>query len=204
MKYQLLLAFLAPLVGCKSAVQIRVIPQPQSSTIVAKKMVAVTPSASEWTPVAKGDAYQLSLKNGQFGFCDETGSQHINLTTGKQSPGTEACDPNHEEIQSNCDDTVMLHGIPDNTYDDITINNNDYVLKGHAEACDRMGLFLVVATGGGVELIDGARNKVAILDSGMRAVIGSDWVAWQPLDRKKNELQLETVAKAMEHATTPK
>ncbi len=204
MKIYALIVILGLIVGCKKATNEGnndAVPftRPQAEPQLASTM------ASEWMPAVKGDAYQLTLKKGVFGFCDETGSHSVNLTTGKQSASTQTCDPKREEVQSSCDNSVQIHGNPDDPFDDISIEGNDYQLNGHVTACDRQGQLLFVATYGSVELIDGTANKVAIVDDrgSDKAVIGAGWIAWQSI-KKNGPLRLEAVAKAMEHAKTPK
>ncbi len=193
--------------GCRNAISHNGNIAPRRSTVTVIEERATPQANTAWTPHTQGIAYQLSLKHGVFGFCDkEAGSQRLDLATGRQYPGSEHCDWNHEEVQSNCDDYVLVSGPQGGGNDDVMVGDNDYRLHGHMHACDQQGKMVIVTSFGGVELIDGPSKNVAIVDpkGGERAVIGSDWIAWQTYDRKKSQLQLETVVKAMENAKIAK
>lgn len=166
-------------------------------------VTAATVAASQLSPIVNGVPYQLSLDGGLFGFCDSTGPQQVNLANGKQTLGTQRCDRLHEIVQNHCGEQVEIDGHPEGGNDHLAINDNEFVLNGQSGACDREGKIVIVSTYIAVEVIDGAANKVAIVGSGDKVAIGSGWVAWSTLD-KDHPLRLETVAKAMEHATTPK
>ena len=173
-----------------------------AATIMPRSLMT---NPSEWFPTVKGIPYQLTLKNGVFGFCDDRGSWQFDVATGKQASGARHCDIDHEEEQSSCDDSIQIWGSPEGGDDHISVGYNNYLLKGHDRACDKDGQTVIAATIGAVEVIDGVANKVAIVDpgGGDRAVIGSGWIAWSTLDEKR-PLRLETLSRAMEHAKTPK
>ncbi len=128
-------AMLFALYGCKR--QPSLTPEAKADRPTGQTR-APLPLLTAWTPITRGVAYQLSLKNGIFGFCDRvSGSQRLDLTTGHQSPGTEHCDWDHEEEQSSCDDYVIVSGPEGGGNDNIMVGNNNYVLSGHVHACDQ-------------------------------------------------------------------
>ena len=160
-------------------------PAPQKVEI----QTAAAPSVRaqlQWAPAVMGHPYQLSLQNKVFGFCDDTGSQQMDVTTGKQTPGTAHCDRVNGDDQSRCGDEIQILGHPDGGKDVLSFEGSDYPLEGQSHGCDRDGKLVIVPTVGAVELIDGASNKVAIVDpgGGNKAMIGSGWVAWSTLDLK--------------------
>ena len=189
-------------IGCKKSANKANEPMPVAPN---RANVAGAPLPSQLQPIVMGLPYQLGLKSNVFSFCDDTGPQQIDVSTGKQTPAAQHCDRKKDEDQSSCDDEIQIYGSPEGGNDRLAINDNEYILEGHSRGCDRDGKTVVVATVGAVEVIDGAANKVAIVDpgGGDRAAIGSGWVAWSTLD-VKHPLRLETVVKALEHATTPK
>ncbi len=195
--------------GCKKTVPADAGRPPATSAASPPARVPIAPSpatsASEWTPIVHGIPYQLSLKSGVFGFCDDSGSQTLDLATGKQSAGTATCDRSHEAVQSSCDNRVKIYGDTDAGNDDLSVGDHDYTLRGHSRECDLDGSLLVVSTANAVQLIDFAANKVATVDShgGDKAVLGSGWVAWTSLDLN-HPLRLETTTQAMSTAKPAK
>ena len=153
----------------------------------------------------KGHPYQLSLKDGLFGFCDDGGPEQFEVASGKQMPGPQHCDRATGDDQSNCGDGVEIEGHPEGGKDVLFLDGKGYPLQGQSHGYDCDGKVVIVPTVGAVEVIDGTANKVAIVDpgGGNSAVIGSGWLAWSTLD-DAHPLRLETVAKAMEHAASPK
>ena len=160
-----------------------------------------TVQASEWHPSTTGVSYQLGLKEDIFSFCDDTGPQQVDVRTGKQSAGPQKCDRKTEAVQSSCDDDVEITGDPAQPYDVLSFEGQGYKLNGHSRGCDRDRHLVVITTASDVELIDGATNRVRLLDADVpdQIVLGSGWVAWNSLD-KKVPLRLEGVAKAMTDA----
>lgn len=157
---------------------------------------------SEWHPIAKGMSYQLALKDNVFSFCDDKGAQQVDVRTGKQTLGTQKCDPKNEAIQSGCDDDVEITGDPAEPYDVVSFEGDGYKLNGHSRGCDRDGRIVAVTTAGDVELIDGVASKAAFLEADVpdKIVVGSGWVAWNSLDQKVS-IRLETVARLLSAST---
>lgn len=199
--------FFASILGCRKTppANVAASPAPLSSPAApASAPVQAAGSSSELHPTVHGIPFQLSLKNGVFAFCDDSGAQKIDVATGSQSAGAQSCDRKKEQIQSSCDDNAITSA-PDGPADTIDLGKYTYHLSGHVRDCDQEGDVTIVSTGGDVEVIDSAGNKVAVIDTPApdKVVIGSGWVAWNALG-KPPVLKLETVAKAMEHAKTPK
>ncbi len=187
--------------GCKKAAVPPSAAEPVKKTAPADSLPPVT----SISPVVKGIPYQLSLKKGWFGFCDDTGSEQIDLATGKQTPGPGRCDKKAQSIQSKCGDDVEIEGHPEGGKDVLFFEGSGFPLEGQSHGCDQDGKLVIVPTVGAVELIDGTSGKVSIVDpgGGDDAVIGSGWIGWSTLD-PKHPLRLESVAKAMEHVSVPK
>ena len=190
--------------GCKNANTHNTKTAQQPSPITAETGRAPQP-ASMWKPVTKGVAYQLTLNNGVFGFCDNTGSQQINFATGHQTASTSTCDRKNDAIRNGCDDGVDIVSSSDGPYDTVSVERYSFRLHGHARDCDRDGDLVIVSTTGEIVLMNASTTKIAFVKAVVpdTVVIGSGWAAWNSQD-KKLPPHLEKTSKLLQQATTPR
>ncbi len=187
------LVFLA--VGCKHV-------QPSANDSTSSHDSPVQPRTAvrdEWTVDTSGDPYLLSLKQGVFAFCDDRGGHTFDLQTRLEVRSKEECvKPQffHGEW-TGCSDAslnTMVQSPQNDPNDNIVFGRSAYPLKGRADDCDNDGMIGVIGTAEEVLLIDGQRERWAILsqEMGQPVAIGSGWVAWCPNLEHKVRLVRQT------------
>ena len=134
------------------------------------------------TATPKGDAYGFRLEANAFTYCDALGPHKLDLVTGKESPGGQAC-PKPEDANTACSGLAIdasVRSPPGESNDMIDVGARSFPVKGRVHDCAANGKSLVVLTGSGALLIDTESGVVKQLSEqgGSRVAAAAGWVAW--------------------------
>jgi hypothetical protein len=131
----------------------------------------------------QGDPYRLRLSANELTYCDARGARKLDLTSGKESAGGDACPAKAEEVNASCSGfttEVTVRSPAGEPNDIVDVNERSFPMKGRVHDCGGFGKSLIVLTGSGVVLIDKGTGVTKQLSEkeGTRVAAGAGWVAW--------------------------